>query len=318
MKVLAPGPAAAGAPEPRLARRTALLRVLSSAPGERTQRRGAHRPAPRPIDDALGSRVVRAFTLIEMLIALALVTLVLTAIVFNFNTLGRGAQLDEGTRRIKTALTLARAHAANTQRPVRLVFEEDEQSLLEDRAYLIRFAEQPLQEFDEDALSSTGGSGLFGSSSTGDGSEAEGAGEGGIRGDGTFTGGYRQVTTLVTPQEQVNGIIAVFDVRPLDRSGSAIEEEELDLAPTDTLPPIEFYPDGSSESAEIIIGSRDPDDTRRMRIRIVGMTGRITSSLVPDEEDEQDGSEQPATENEGDAPTPDSALEDDPGFRIDR
>ena len=42
------------------------------------------------------------------------------------------------------------------------------------------------------------------------------------------------------------------------------------------MPPITFYPDGSSDSAEIIVAARSTEEEQRMSVRLVGITGSIS------------------------------------------
>ncbi len=44
--------------------------------------------------------------------------------------------------------------------------------------------------------------------------------------------------------------------------------------------PVTFYPDGSSDSAEILLISRDPDDGRGVKIELNGLIGSIRSTTL--------------------------------------
>lgn len=242
-----------------------------------------------------------AFSLVEMLIALAVVMLLMGAIVFNFATLARGAELDEGVKRLKTALVLARAHAAHTQRPVRLAFALDEDDSFTDPVYRIMFLEKPRDAEEQ-----------LGTGEARYGVRPDGEESGGGATAEHYAGGYRQVHALRNPQAQVNVVVAVREVRPLGRAGDELDELEREMP--ETPPAVEFYPDGSSESAEIVLLSRDVFDERRMLVRIVGMTGRITSSVQVDEEEQAQQSE-----NGGEAEREfDFGSETDPSYRIER
>ena len=65
----------------------------------------------------------RAFTLVELLLAVALLVLLLGAVVFNFSSLQRGATLDEGVNQIGALIRYARAQAASSGRQLQLSFE---------------------------------------------------------------------------------------------------------------------------------------------------------------------------------------------------
>ena len=61
-----------------------------------------------------------AFTLIELILVVALVSLLLGAVAFNFGALSRGQSLEEGASQFEALLRLSRANAAATGRPVLL------------------------------------------------------------------------------------------------------------------------------------------------------------------------------------------------------
>ena len=61
-----------------------------------------------------------AFTLIELILVVALVSLLLGAVAFNFGTLARGQSLEEGASQFEALLRLSRANAATSGRPVLL------------------------------------------------------------------------------------------------------------------------------------------------------------------------------------------------------
>src|SRR5689334_13185487 len=73
---------------------------------------------------AQANRTGPGFTLVELLLALALMLLLVSAMVFSFSTLLRGRQLEEGATQMESLLRFARAHAASTGRRVQLVFED--------------------------------------------------------------------------------------------------------------------------------------------------------------------------------------------------
>lgn len=285
----------------RTTRRPARNAAAFSGPSRR-------RPRSLSLCSSGGGRAdVRSdgFTLFEMLFALALVMLLLGAIVFNFSALAEGVDLDEGSRRMKTALMLARAHAAHTQRPVRLAFELDETDTFTDRVYRIRLLEKPPNADEDDAAGGGGGAdtggGLFGGGSTSEGEQG---------GADVLVDGYRQIASLRGPQAQVNELVVVRQVRPLDRNGQVIEQDAEQAMP-ENPPAIEFYPDGSSESARITLLSRDVLDDRRVRVEIIGLTGRITSNVLRDEEalEEADAAEAQNENPDAADPADDSSLD---------
>ncbi|HKX63345.1 MAG TPA: prepilin-type N-terminal cleavage/methylation domain-containing protein [Verrucomicrobiae bacterium] len=70
-------------------------------------------------------RCSSGFSLVELLLAVALILILLGAVVFNFSSLQQNAELDEGATQLESLIRYARAHAANSGRKVRLTFEED-------------------------------------------------------------------------------------------------------------------------------------------------------------------------------------------------
>ncbi len=59
-----------------------------------------------------------AFTLVELLLAVALLALLLGAIAFNFSSLQQGQALEQGADQFESLLRIARAHAALSGHPV--------------------------------------------------------------------------------------------------------------------------------------------------------------------------------------------------------
>jgi len=69
--------------------------------------------------------VRRGFTLLEIVLTLAIVAMLLAVMVLNLPGLARGRLLDQAAGRFETALRLARADAANRGRRLRLAFDEE-------------------------------------------------------------------------------------------------------------------------------------------------------------------------------------------------
>src|SRR4051812_17436009 len=64
------------------------------------------------------------FTLLEMLLVVALLMGLLSALVYNFGAMRKGASLEEGARQFEALVRFAGAHAANTGRAVQFRFGE--------------------------------------------------------------------------------------------------------------------------------------------------------------------------------------------------
>jgi prepilin-type N-terminal cleavage/methylation domain-containing protein len=196
----------------------------------------------------------RGFTLVELLLTTALVLLLVGAVVFNFSTLQSGRELEEGSAQVEALLRFARAQAANTGRQVQINFEE---------------------EVAEGMTLSLGGIRVLWEPDP-------------VGGPGTFV-------DLADASRYVQGItdlVEVQSVRSIDVNAgepggapqvTSEEAKELGEELPDVFPPITFYPDGSGDSAEIVLSSRSADDHRRVAVRIVGLTGTIRREFVVDE-----------------------------------
>ena len=91
--------------------------------------------------------------------------------------------------------------------------------------------------------------------------------------------------------EQVRLIDANEDPASDDGADHSLAEEDASLIPPAAAPPITFNPDGSSDSAEIVLAARNRDDLRRVTVRVVGVTGIISREVTTDSkgESETDG-----------------------------
>jgi len=195
----------------------------------------------------------RGFTLIELLLTLVLLLLLVGAAVVNFTALQSSAQLDEAAEQLSSAIRFARAHAANTGCKVRFTFEElvDEDLAVPLGNIFVEWEPDP------------------------------------VRQPGVFKP-LREIELLVESLMQaaeIENVIAHDAGGAVLMTGSA-EGEEGESAVT--FAPITFYPDGSSDSAEIIIGSRDENETRRISLTLVGVTGVLRKVELTDGETAED------------------------------
>jgi type II secretory pathway pseudopilin PulG len=195
--------------------------------------------------------------LIELLLTTVLVLLLVGAVVFNFSALQRGQQLEEGAAQVEALLRFARAQAANSGRQVQINFED---------------------ELDEGFALSLGGIRVLW--------EPDPVGD---------PGTWSELPEAASFVQGITDLVEVQDVRWIDASpgGSADSEDiagpnvgELGEELPDVFPPITFYPDGSSDSAEIVLCSRDADDARRVAVRIIGLTGTIRREFVVEDQGE--------------------------------
>jgi Tfp pilus assembly protein FimT len=206
-------------------------------------------------------RATGGFSLLELLMAVTLVLLLAGAMVFNFSNLMRGNQLEEGTTRLETLMRYARAQAANSGRKVQIVFSSDSTNAPATPASTgeVRATWEP------DPLRQPGC--------------------------------YTDLEQNQWHVQEINDLVQVESVTLLDANAAKPPAEECDDAtgqPAGAAPvmkpvsPITFYPDGSSDSAEIIVAARSPEEDQRMSVRLVGVTGSISHQLVSADLDDAD------------------------------
>lgn len=205
------------------------------------------------------------FSLVELLLTLVLILCLAAASVFCYTAIHRQANLDEGVDRLQSILRFARAEAATTGRKVRLQFvdaaTEGERSDLK----AIRV------EWEPDFL--------------------------------TAPGVFQTYTNKAWSEDLVNELVAVQDVKPLNQAPTPTplpvspderpqseqmpgEAEFGDDFEVEELPSITFYPDGSSDSAEIIVASRNEEDPRRIAVTVSGMLGSVSTKVISTAEED--------------------------------
>src|SRR5436190_10824480 len=185
----------------------------------------------------------RAFTLIELLLATALLLLLLGAVVFSFSSLQAGAELEEGALQFENLLRFARAHAATTGRQVQIDFEEETPEGFNVPLGNCRVLWEP------DPLGQPGQ--------------------------------FQEVPEAAAYVRAVADLVSINSVRnelsdaPVEKSAdnSKATEEVLFM-------PISFYPDGSSDSAQILLAARGGEDERLVSVTLAGVTGAIRRRLV--------------------------------------
>jgi prepilin-type N-terminal cleavage/methylation domain-containing protein len=186
----------------------------------------------------------RGFTLIELLLTVVLLLLLAGAIVVNFPAMQGAAQLDEAAEQMESAIRFSRAYAANSGCKVRLRFEEkaEEGNAVPMGNVFVEWESDPVHK----------------------------------------PGVYEPLREVATLVESMLDAAQIEDVRSLDAPSSPttspgvgeMEEGEMSFAP------ITFFPDGSSDSAEIILASRSEGEGRRISITIVGATGVVRKAPV--------------------------------------
>ena len=187
------------------------------------------------------------FTLVELLLVVALVMLLAGAMVFSFSSLLGNSQVEEGAGQVESLLRFARAQAANTGCKVQLAFDEETNAASPAASFRLTWEPDPLGQ----------------------------------------PGYFEDLAGSAWQTETVNGWVLVEAVQLLtgsaqDAANASAEpnERESDAGPGELFAPITFYPDGSSDSAEIVLGSRTADDDNRIALRIDGLSGGIRRQLL--------------------------------------
>lgn len=191
------------------------------------------------------------FTLLELLLVVVLLMALLGAVAFNFGSLKQGADLDEGAGQFEALLRMAAAQAANSGRAVQVRFDDAVTSTnaIADTFDTNAVALRVVQEADP------------------------------VLQPGVFV-------DLVEARSLIEEIVERVRLASV-RSGSFSDVEVASTNEVSTnvvnfvqegplaRPPVVFYPDGSSDEAEIVLASIEPTDMRRIAFRLKGVTGEI-------------------------------------------
>ena len=191
------------------------------------------------------------YTLLELLLVVLLVLLFTGAAVMNVAPLAQGARLDEGVGQLETLLRFARAEAAQQGRRHQLQIQAASEAQPASRAAIaVRWEPEPLQD------------------------------------PGVFV--QRQSTAAlaqsVTEHVRSEHVRLIEPASPSAHPPAARDAWDMSApaseppgAPAfgavEEWPSITFYPDGSSDSAEILVGSTDINDPRLMLVKWNGLSG---------------------------------------------
>ena len=184
------------------------------------------------------------FTLVELLLTLVLILLLFAAVAFNFSSLQQGAALDEGASQFETLLRMARAHAAASGCAVKLLIAPAAGETNSFPAATVQLWWEP-QPIDQ-------------------------------------PGTWRSLNEPRWNLPGLNELVIVEDAVSLEQLASIAGPDSFPGG-TD-FPAVLFYPDGSSDSAEFVLASRQPEDQRRFAVRLIGLTGNITRYPVDPED----------------------------------
>ena len=192
--------------------------------------------------------------MVELLLVTVLLLMLLGAVIFIFSTLQKNATLDEGASQVEALFRYARAQASSSGRLVRIAFEEDVGDGLEVPLGNLRM------EWEADPLNAPG---VF--------SELADA--------ATL---IRSITELV----RIEFVQAVEpDVEAMGTNAVAAAGGGTNESVWITFPPIAFFPDGSSDSSELTIASRDEEDGRRVILKLAGLTGTVRRTMRSPEDE---------------------------------
>ena len=208
----------------------------------------------------------RGLTLIELLLSITLLLLLIGAFVFNFAPLQKNRQLDEGLTRLEALFGFARARAANTGKTVYLVLESSTNEVAGGTTVTIQWEPDPVNQ-----------PGLYTN----------------LVMQPSLSDAVNELVSVELHEEEEPGL---DDVESLLMSpdnpailGENLEEEAFEAPDDDraaaaagdnALARFAFFPDGSSESAKLVVASRDEADERRFLVELVGLTGSVLRQLV--------------------------------------
>ncbi len=222
-----------------------------------------------------------AFTLIELILVVALVSLLLGAVAFNFGALSRGQSLEEGASQFEALLRLSRANAAATGRPVLLALlaatnaasSSDAASGGSPAALSLAVLSQPDPLRQPDL--------------------------------------YR---TLPSTQYLLTQLADLIRLEiPLAKPSSDPSDPSDQATPpssTPFTPILTFNPDGSSDAADFILLPQDPEDRRRIHIHVDAITGTLHRRYLSADPGRPDN-ELPSADE---FPDEEQAMEPDPAF----
>ncbi len=219
-----------------------------------------------------------AFTLIELILVVALVSLLLGAVAFNFGALSRGQSLEEGASQFEALLRLSRANAAATGRPVLLALlastnaapSSDAASGGSPAALSLAVVSQPDPLRQPDL--------------------------------------YR---TLPSTQYLLTQLADLIRLEiPLPKPSSDPSDPSPPPASTPFTPLLTFNPDGSSDAADFILLPQDPEDRRRIHIHVDAITGTLHRRYLSADPGRPDN-ELPS---EDEFPDEEESMEPDPAF----
>jgi len=215
------------------------------------------------------SRSRWGFSLVELLLSVVLLMLLLGAVVFNFSTFQQGAQLDEGAMRVEAMIRFAKATASNSGKKVQVRFLKEPSGTHADTTATVKMELM----WEPDPLGQPGRFEKLSESQEFVDSAAELVQ---IKAAQSISSDEMTERVGGLPASSVNSTELDSAVSPTTKHDEARGEEnpveEYGVTP---MPTIEFFPDGSSDTAQITLASLDLDDQRLTVIRLNGNTGEL-------------------------------------------
>jgi len=211
------------------------------------------------------------FTLLELLLVVALLMGLMAAVVFNFSSLQKGSDLEEGARQFEALLRFASAQAANNGRTVQLRFSEDSGGSTNEMIDIFEMDSTLRVVWEPDPIAQPG----------------------------VFVDLLDAARFLAAVKEHIRIDRVQTAMPPMNQSTN---ETAALATPLAGLPPLSFFPDGSSDVADIVLISKNSEDSRRVNIHLAGVIGQMKSEfqaageLVPIEWMDEEG--KPPAESE--------------------
>lgn len=211
------------------------------------------------------------FSLVELLLTLVLILCLAAASVFSYTALRRSANLDEGANRLQSLIRFAQAEAATTGRKVRLQFETGARPVSDDASESVELRNIKVT-WESDFINAPGVFEVYTNKAWSEDMVNELVGVEKV-----------QPISPVQPSSSVTpfpGITPDGGLTSTNGSDELLVEQQSSM---DAFPAITFYPDGSCDSAEIVLASKNEEDDRRLAVRLSGILGSITSHPVQPE-----------------------------------
>jgi Tfp pilus assembly protein FimT len=209
------------------------------------------------------------FTLLELLLTVTLLLALFAAVVYNFQSAQRGADLEEGARQLEALIRFAGAQAASSGKAVQFRFG-DNANASSSSGGTNSLSEQP--------MSSTNSVNDFASiDDLADWGtklrvvyEADPVLQPGIFVDLPEANPFLEAIADRVRIEKVR-----MPERPLNQGTNELAATQQTQAPA----AVTFYPDGSSDAVDLVLVSKEREDYRQLTVHLDGVTGGIRKEI---------------------------------------